>query len=691
MTRTLRSTAFLALSLFVSAAAGAATFTVPNDLELIRRADAIAIARAQSQEPKFNSGGGIETVTVFEAEAVLKGDFFDRVFEVHEPGGTIGETSAEITGAPRFEMNRRYVLFLTRTPRGVWAVTDLVLGKFAFVRDLLGQELLLREELEILGWEPDGSPHIERRRDAARFLAFIRGNLAPVPKTSNADYIVEQAPLARDDRGALGTRASSLRQESDATAASYMMPCGASGCRWSSFGSGMPWYNQNTEPGAPNGGITAIQQSFAGWNDECGSQIHYVYAGTNSAAVGGLSAPDGINAIRFESSLAEHGVTPYVCGAGGTIAVGGISRASGTHRHPVTGETMSSTIEGDVVGNIGLANCSSFLSSGDFITALEHEFGHTLGFRHSDSCPAGGECTSSAVMNSVIVRGLNGQLQQWDINAARTVYPGGSCNPAPPPSPASGVRGDFNGDGQRDILLRDSSTGRNSVWMFSGLTLAAVADLPALPDTNFRAEGTSYFNRDGRTDILFRNYANGRNAVWIMNGLTLSSIADLPALPNTSMHVEGTGDFDGDGNADILWRNYTTGQNAIWLMSGTALRSVVDLPALPNTAFRMESAGDFNGDGSLDIVLRNYVTGQNAVWLMSRTTFTGIADLPALPNTSYRIDAVADFTAEGKPDLVWRNYANGANAIWIMNNLTLASTRDLPALANVSWEIKGPR
>jgi hypothetical protein len=257
---------------------------------------------------------------------------------------------------------------------------------------------------------------------------------------------------------------------------------------------------------------------------------------------------------------------------------------------------------------------------------------------------------------------------------------------------ASAVKGDFTGDGKPDVLLRNYSTGQDALWPMNGTTwTGTIIDLPALPLTTYRFEGTGDFNADGKNDVLLRNGTTGQNALWLMNGTTLNGIVDLPALPNTAYKFEGTGDFNADGKPDIILRNTTTGQDALWLMNGTALQSIVDLPALANVAYRFESCGDFNADGKPDIVLRNYTTGQNAIWLMNGTVLQSIVDLPALPNTSYRIDAVADFNNDTKPDIVLRNYSTGQNAIWIMNGTSLSSVVDLPALPNVSYEINGPR
>src|SRR5260370_40240513 len=94
--------------------------------------------------------------------------------------------------------------------------------------------------------------------------------------------------------------------------------------------------------------------------------------------------------------------------------------------------------------NQGLSSCSSLFSSGNFNTALTHEVGHSLGFRHSDgdrvnqlagSCSGDPnlECSTTPVMKAFLLNGINATLQTWDIHAAATVYPGSGVTPPAAP------------------------------------------------------------------------------------------------------------------------------------------------------------------------------------------------------------------------------------------------------------------
>src|SRR3954452_4863155 len=165
---TYRITSFLVLA-FLAPAVFAASFVVPSDRDLIHRARAIVIATPLASFTQINDEGGIETVTPIRIEEVLKGAGIGDSLNVVEPGGEYDGRATVIPGVPRFTTSERTLLFLARTGRDRWAVTELALGKFTF-----HGEDLLRDTNDVTGWDPDLTPHVERVRNAARFLSFIR-------------------------------------------------------------------------------------------------------------------------------------------------------------------------------------------------------------------------------------------------------------------------------------------------------------------------------------------------------------------------------------------------------------------------------------------------------------------------------------------------------------------------------------
>ncbi|HEX3581363.1 MAG TPA: hypothetical protein VH087_06350, partial [Thermoanaerobaculia bacterium] len=292
---------FLAL-LVLAPSMFAATFVVPTDRDMVRRAHGIVIATALPSYAREGADTAIETVTPMQVEETIKGRF-DSTIDVVEPGGTFGGVSMVISGVPRFETGQRMLLFLANTGKDRWAVTDLVLGKFTFATAANGEELLVRDKDEIVGWDPNLKPHVEGRRLADRFLQFVRAEAAG--GMAQADYFTAATPTVSPATTSTAIRPSAIKPSLMLiySATSYtMVVSGTMGSRWTVFPSAVNWFTgTTTEPGAPNGGITAAQTAIASWDNDCPSNVNYVYAGVdNGSHTQGLHSPDGANTILFE-------------------------------------------------------------------------------------------------------------------------------------------------------------------------------------------------------------------------------------------------------------------------------------------------------------------------------------------------------------------------------------------------------
>lgn len=427
----------ISVALFAMAGAGSsATFVVPTDRDMVRRADAIVIGSVLTSYPQFNDHLGVETVTPFSIQEVIKGRVSSPIIDIIEPGGVLEDRFTIIPGVPRLEPGERLVLFLTRRPSGDWAVTDLVLGKFELATDMDARRLLVRQEQDIVGWDPQLNIYRERRRLADEFLQFVREEARG--KRGREDYFVSTLPLRMSaDPLAAGTNLKLIPHIAPFTIRSYMF----TDARWKDFPLPVTFFRSvNSEPGAPGGGDTAINAALTAWNNDCLSNVNLVYGGVDDGTnTMGLAGPDMQNTILFERNLTARGIPAFQCtptSYSGTLGLGGITEVSGSHMFG--GESFITTTEGDVEMNQGIANCSLLFGNGDFNSAVAHEVGHTLSFRHSDQndiggpCDATRECSTNAVMRASIPNGLNATLQLWDQRAVQAVYAGNVCVPGPP-------------------------------------------------------------------------------------------------------------------------------------------------------------------------------------------------------------------------------------------------------------------
>ena len=201
--------------------------------------------------------------------------------------------------------------------------------------------------------------------------------------------------------------------------------------------------------------------------------------------------------------------------------------------------------------------------------------------------------------------------------------------------------GDFNKDGSVDVLWRyNGAGGRVRIWYMNGTALLSGADLTAVTDLNWQIAGTGDFNKDGNVDILWRyNGTGGRVRVWYMNGIGIIGGADLSAVPDLNWQVGGTGDFDKDGNVDILWRyNGAGGRNRVWYMNGIAIRSGADLLAVSDLNWQVGGVADYSGDGNVDVIWRyNGTGGYVYIWNLNGIAWTKTEKLTAVPDLYWRI------------------------------------------------------
>ena len=242
-----------------------------------------------------------------------------------------------------------------------------------------------------------------------------------------------------------------------------------------------------------------------------------------------------------------------------------------------------------------------------------------------------------------------------------------------------------------DLVLHNAATQQVAFWLMTGTTVTngafailngTIATLPP----NWQVSGTGDFNADGQPDLVLHNPVTQQVAFWLMTGTTVmggafallnGTIATLPP----GWQVSGTGDFNSDGQPDLVLHNPVTQQVAFWLMTGTTVMggafallngTIATLP--PN--WQVSGTGDFNADGQPDLVLHNPVTQQVAFWLMTGTTVMDgafallngtIATLPP----GWQVSGTGDFNSDGQLDLVLHNAATQQVAFWLMTGTTV--------------------
>jgi hypothetical protein len=179
----------------------------------------------------------------------------------------------------------------------------------------------------------------------------------------------------------------------------------------------------------------------------------------------------------------------------------------------------------------------------------------------------------------------------------------------------SPVTGDFNGDGNDDVLWYEPGPGSDFMWWgrddrtFSGssVTINGTYD-PATGD----------FDGDGKDDVLFYAPGTGQDFVWYGAGnRTFRSIA---YTVNGSYDTPLTGDFDGDTRDDVFW--YGPGGAVDYLWKGSATRRMQGVAIRVNGVYTPLS-GDWDGDGRGDIFWYGPGGGNDVAWFGGPFGFAG--------------------------------------------------------------------
>lgn len=235
------------------------------------------------------------------------------------------------------------------------------------------------------------------------------------------------------------------------------------------------------------------------------------------------------------------------------------------------------------------------------------------------------------------------------------------------------------------FIVWDTSTSVVSRFRLgeSSLTFDVASIGRTIEDTNWKLQTTGDFNGDGQDDVLLRQFAAGQNLVWYMQpggGAIASESLIGRDVPDPNWSLSGTGDFDGDGKTDIILRNETADQIVAWYMNddGTIKGESLIGRGFGDNNWKIEATADFNGDGKTDLVLRNALAGQNLLWTMDGANILGEALIGRdVPGTEWQIEAARDFNSDGIVDLFWRHTVAGQGLLWTMASPTQIAQEQL--------------
>jgi len=217
---------------------------------------------------------------------------------------------------------------------------------------------------------------------------------------------------------------------------------------------------------------------------------------------------------------------------------------------------------------------------------------------------------------------------------------------------------DMDGDTRADVLIQDNGGVVYKALGFGDGTFATPIQLFTLP-TNARLIDAVNMNGDGIIDFVA--YDGVANKVVVI--LAASPTAYAPPVQYPSLSVSGgakyfinVADLDGDGFPDVAVQSSTPNHLAVLLGDGTGVLGQASIYPL-STVTAGSGLADLNGDTFLDFVasIDSTTSDSVAVLLNDGAGAFGAETLYPLGgtanSTSYQLE-IADFNLDGKPDVL---------------------------------------
>jgi hypothetical protein len=199
---------------------------------------------------------------------------------------------------------------------------------------------------------------------------------------------------------------------------------------------------------------------------------------------------------------------------------------------------------------------------------------------------------------------------------------------------------DFDRDTRNDVVFFNEDTGAKSILYMDGLHARAHKEYPTVGqfDANWLMVAAGDFNGDGNAELLWQHIGTSEVGIWSVDGRSVS--AKINDRMDASWKVGGAADFDHNGTTDIVWRHAPTGEVRVWLMDTQGLpANVLPLPSMAATDPQVRTVADYDNNGTPDLWLHQYGgSGVNMIRFQNGPSVVSQRVVPVpVPDTNWSI------------------------------------------------------
>lgn len=220
-----------------------------------------------------------------------------------------------------------------------------------------------------------------------------------------------------------------------------------------------------------------------------------------------------------------------------------------------------------------------------------------------------------------------------------------------------------NNDGNQDLVTPDLYTDRVSIRLGDGLGgFVERPDIVLSSAAGPSSVAVGDFNRDGNQDIVVANWRAQTVSIYLGNGLGYFHLGSDTSTPGHGPWSIVTGDFNNDGKLDIATESF------ICLGDGFG-----HLPERLNVSMGGDALsvaiGDFNNDGNQDIAAANFGVSEQVTARLGNG-LGGFGELIYVNSgNDFTRVVVGDFNRDGKQDLAFSSDSGGYIGIRLGNGL----------------------